>query len=256
VTPQVGVIWEPTMSQYYYVSYSSSAKPTGVSVGNGDPVSDANDALEPEENTNIEAGARVGLFGDRMLLQGAVFQTKKDNAKEFDATGNELARSGDSQEITGAEFGIAGAINDQWSLNATYTYIQAETTDCAPVPPPAGSPPGTLPTPCPNIGREVAFTPKHAASLWSTYNFTGGLAGLEIGGGLTYQDDVFLNVQNTAVSPDYVTFDAFVSYGWDRFRFSVNAYNLTDELYYSQVHGNRVTPAPARTVIATLGVVY
>ena len=47
-----------------------------------------------------------------------------------------------------------------------------------------------------------------------------------------------------------------MSYGWDRFRVSLNGYNLSDETYYAQVHGNRVTPGQGRTFIATLGVVY
>lgn len=253
-TPQVGVIFEPTPSQMWYVSYSSSAKPPGVSVANGDTIAGGatpgavgTQDLEPEENTNFEIGGRMGLFGDRVQLQGAVFQTKKDNAKEEDAGGNVLLRSGDSQEITGLELGIAGAITDQWSMNANYTYLDTETTDCSPTAPALV---------CANTGNRIAFTPEHAASLWTTYNFTGGLAGLEVGGGLTYQDDVFLNVGNNAVAPGYTTLDGLISYGFDRFTISLNAYNLTDELYYAQVHGNRVTPGQGRTFIATLGVIY
>ena len=98
--------------------------------------------------------------------------------------------------------------------------------------------------------------PETAASLWTTYNFTGALLGLEVGGGVTYQDDVFLNVGNTAVAPGYTTLDGLVSYAWDRFRVSLNGYNLSDETYFAQVHGNRVTPGQGRTFIATLGVVY
>lgn len=249
LTPQVGVIFEPAPDMQFYASYSSSAKPSGVSVGNGDTLSTTNDALDPEENTNIEAGMRWGLFDDRLQLQGAVFQTKKENAKEFDVTGTEIARSGDSQEITGVEIGLAGMITDQWSINAGYTWLDPTITDSTT----SYNFRGVTRT---VVGNTVNFTPKNAASVWTTYNFTGVLAGLEIGGGATYQDDVFLNVQNTAIAPSYTSLDGYVSYGWDRFRLSLNGYNLSDELYYSQVHGNRVTPAQGRTFIATLGVVY
>ena len=57
-------------------------------------------------------------------------------------------------------------------------------------------------------------------------------------------------------APGYTTLDGLVSYAWDRFRVSLNGYNLSDETYYAQVHGNRVTPGQGRTFIATLGVVY
>lgn len=246
VTPQVGLIWEPTPAQNYYLSYSTSAKPPGVSTNNGDTLSAANSELDPEKNSNIEFGARLGLFDDRMQLQGAVFRTKKDNAKESDPLGN-IVRSGDSQEITGIEIGVGGTITDQWSINANYTFLDTQTTDCAPTAPA---------TVCANIGNQIAFTPESAASLWTTYNFTGLLEGLEVGGGLTYQDDVFLNASNTAIAPGYTTLDGLISYGWDRFRISLNGYNLSDELYFAQVHGNRLTPGQGRTFVATLGVVY
>jgi len=241
VTPQVGVIYEPTPSQTWYVSYSSSAKPTGVSVGNGDTVNANNSLLDPEENTNIEAGGRISLFGDRLQLQGAVFQTRKENAKLFDQQGGLVDTSGDSQEVTGVEIGIAGAITDDWSINANYTWLDAETT---------------FSETSANVGNRIVFTPENAASLWTTYNFTGGLAGIEIGGGVTHQGEVFLNPANTSTAPSYTALDGFVSYGWDRFRISLNGYNLSDELYFAQVHGNRVTPGQGRTFIATLGVVY
>ncbi len=248
LTPQVGVIWEPAEGQNYYVSYSSSARPPGVSVANGDTIagpaagsSVGTQDLDPEENTNIEAGARIALFDNRLQLQGAIFQTKKENAKEVDPISNTVVSSGDSLELTGVEFGVAGAITDEWSINANITYVDAEITDSTTVA---------------NIGNKTNFVPETAASLWTTYNFTGALLGLEVGGGVTYQDDVFLNTANTAVAPGYTTLDGLVSYSWDRFRVSLNGYNLADETYYAQVHGNRVTPGQGRTFIATLGVVY
>lgn len=248
LTPQVGVIYEPAEGQSYYVSYSSSARPPGVSVANGDTIagpgagsSVGTQDLDPEENTNIEAGARIALFDNRLQLQGAIFQTKKENAKEIDPVSNTVVTSGDSLELTGVEFGVAGAITDEWSINANVTYVNAEITDS---------------TNAAAIGNKTNFVPETAASLWTTYNFTGALLGLEVGGGVTYQDDVFLNVGNTAVAPGYTTLDGLVSYSWDRFRVSLNGYNLSDETYYAQVHGNRVTPGQGRTFIATLGVVY
>lgn len=258
LTPQLGVIFEPAAGQSYYLSYSSSARPPGVSVANGDTIAGpgaggslGTQDLDPEENTNIEAGARIALFDNRLQLQGAIFQTKKDNAKEIDTVLNTIVTSGDSLKLTGLELGVAGAITDEWSVNANFTYVDTEITDSASTFTPIG---GT--TARSVIGNKANFVPETAASLWTTYNFTGALLGLEIGGGVTYQDDVFLNVGNTAVAPGYTTLDGLVSYAWDRFRVSLNGYNLSDETYYAQVHGNRVTPGQGRTFIATLGVVY
>jgi catecholate siderophore receptor len=252
LTPQAAVIWEPSETQHYYVSYSSSAKPPGVSVGNGDTINDLTSQLDPEENENIEAGARIALFGDRLQLQGAVFQMKKENAKLYDENNELEETSGDSQEVSGIELGLAGMITEEWSINANATFLDTETTFCEP-PAPTVANPNPI---CANLGKPIAFTPEQAASLWTTYNFTGALIGLEVGGGVTYQSEVFLNAANSGIAPSYTTLDGLISYGWDRFRLSLNGYNLTDELYFSQVHGNRVTPGQGRTFIATLGVVY
>jgi catecholate siderophore receptor len=271
VTPQLGLIWEPAPNQQWYVNYAQSAKPQGASTNNGDTIAApatpggfSNRDLEPEENTNIEIGGRIGLFDDRFQLQGAVFQTKKDNAKITDVNGDLLVGSGDAQEITGVELGVAGAITDEWSINANVTFLDTEVTDSTPVAAGAALPGGGVCAPVaprttcasPNIGNKIQFTPEQAASLWTSYNFTGPLAGLEVGGGLTYQGKVYLNSANTSEVPSYTTLDGFVSYGWDRYLVTLNGYNLSDELYFAQIHGNRVTPGQGRTFVVTLGVVY
>jgi catecholate siderophore receptor len=271
-TPQFGLIWEPAPNQQWYVNYAESARPQGASTNNGDTIAAptapggvSNKDLEPEVSKNIEIGGRLGLFDDRFQLQGAVFQTKKDNAKFEDAvTGALLVGSGDAVEITGLELGVAGAITDEWSINANVTFLDTEITDSAPLASGVALPGGGVCTPVaprtvctsPNIGNAVQFTPEQAASLWTSYSFNSLLPGLEVGGGLTYQGDVFLNNANSASIDGYTTLDGFVSYGWDRYLVTLNGYNLSDELYFAQIHGNRVTPGQGRTFIVTLGVVY
>lgn len=259
INPRVSVIFEPTMTSSYYASYATSTTPPGITVSNGSTISATTQDLDPEENESIEAGARFQLFDDKVLLQAAIFQVKKNNAKEIDPlSGLYTASSGDSQEVRGIELGLGGAITDEWSFNANYTLLDTETTEAAPLPPSATCAPvaPAVTCPSPNLGKRIAFAPEQAASLWTTYNFTGALAGLEAGLGVTYQSDVALNAANTAFSPGYTSLDALISYGFDRYRISLNAYNLTDELFYSQVHGNRVVPAAGRNFVATLGVVF
>lgn len=271
VTPQIGVMWEPAPGQSWYLNYSQSAKPQGASTNNGDTIAApatpggfSNRDLEPEENTNLELGGRIALFDDRVQLQGAIFQTKKDNAKIQDVNGDLLVGSGDAQDINGVEFGIAGMITDEWSINANATWLDATTSDSTPIAAGTALPQGGVCVPVaprttcnsPNIGNTIVFTPETAANIWTTYNFTGPLLGLEVGGGLTYQGKLYLTPANTSSLGGYTTLDAYASYAWDRFRVSLNGYNLSDELYFAQVYSNRVTPGQGRTFIVTLGVVY
>lgn len=256
-SPRLSLIWEPTPQQSYYVSYSTSATPPGITVSNGSTIRSpgATDSLgqgdlDPEKTKSYEIGAKVSLFSDRVLVQASLFDVKKNNAKEIDPLSGDIISSGDSQEAKGVELGLGGRITDAWSVNVSYAYTDATTTDCSPRTP---APPPNI---CLQAGNQVPFSPKNAASLWTTYDFTGALAGLQVGGGISYQDKVYLDTDNDGVSPGYTTFDGLVSYGFDRYRISLNAYNLTDELYYSQVHGNRVVPAPGRSFVATLGVAF
>ncbi len=247
-SPRISLIWEPTAKQSYYMSYATSATPPGITVSNGSTIRNpgagaslnAGD-LDPEKNTSYEAGAKFSLFGDRALVQASIFDVKKNNAKEIDPLSGDLLSSGDGQEAKGVEIGIGGQITKLWAVNLTYAYTDAKTMD------------STNPD---EIGKQVQFVPKNAASLWTTYDFEGPFAGLEIGGGVIYQDRVFLNSTNTSQAPSFVSLDGLVSYGFDRYRISVNGYNLTDELYFSQVNGNRVVPAQGRSFVATLGVAF
>ena len=56
--------------------------------------------------------------------------------------------------------------------------------------------------------------------------------------------------------PEAITLNAFASYRFDRYRIGLNVYNLTDELNYTQVFGNRAVPAAGRTVIVSFGATF
>ncbi len=261
-SPSLALIWEPSAEMTFYASYATSATPPGITVSNGSTIGAATGGnslsakdLDPEKNTSYEIGAKAEVIEKLLIVQAAIFDVRKNNAKEIDPLSNAIISSGDSQEAKGVELGLAGNITQAWGYNFTYAYTDAKTTD--------SSNPG-------NIGKQVIFVPKNASSLWTTYNFEGALAGLQVGIGATYQDRVLLantgynppagataaTTANFSQAPSYVSFDAMVSYAFDRYRLSINAYNLTDRLYYSQVNGNRVVPAPGRYAIATLGVAF
>ena len=110
--------------------------------------------------------------------------------------------------------------------------------------------------------------PKHAASLFTTYDLGDWVDGLTVGGDVTYQSKLFLGYTARSVSfadratltaaklaeaPESVTLDAFVSYRRGPWRFAVNGYNLADRLNYTQTFGNRATPMAGRTIIFSVG---
>jgi catecholate siderophore receptor len=246
IDPRASIVFEPTPSQTYYFSYGTSTTPPGSFITTQPATFNAaNSTLEPERNRIFEIGARTSLLNDRLGLYGALFHSEKGNATETDPLTGTITQSGDEQRIQGVELGVTGRITPDWTVNANYTYLDSETTKS---------------TTAANRGGRVPYVAEHAASLWSTYEaFRDTPYNLTLGGGVTYRGQAFLNAANTAEVPANFTVDALVSHRFgeqNRWRASVNGYNLTNELNYDGLFGNRVVPAAGRTVLFTLAVTY
>jgi catecholate siderophore receptor len=246
IDPRASLIFEPTPTQTYYFSYSTSTTPPGSFI-NTQPFTftGATSSLDPERNTIYEVGAKFSLFDNRLGIYGALYRIDKGNAFVTDPLVGTITQSGDEQRNQGVEVGLTGQVTRNWSINANYTYMDSETT--------ASNDPE-------NLGKRVAFVPRHAASLWSTYEaFVETPYQLTVGGGITWRSQVFLNASNTAEVPSNFTLDAVVSHSFGerkQWRVGINGYNLTDELNYDSLFGNRATPAAGRTVLFTLAATY
>jgi catecholate siderophore receptor len=239
--------------------------------------------LAPEESEIWEAGAKVHIPRTNLSATASIFDIKKDNALQADpATGFLQAQSGERQEVKGIELGLTGKLTSAWTLSAGYTYLDAQIkesfTNCAVPTSTAGTPTGIV---CPvgvttalpvlntvAVGQQVTFVPKHSATLFTTYDLSNWIDGLQIGGDVMYQSELFLGYNPRSVSftdrstltasriaqaPENVTVDAFVSYRRGAYRFAINGYNLGDRLNYTQTFGNRATPSPGRTIVFSVG---
>lgn len=252
--PKASLVWEPSDEVSVYASYSKAAVPPGNSVSNGSLSAPGTGAvigtsdLEPERTETFDLGAKFSLFGNRLLIQTAVYQINRANAREIDPnTQLYVASSEPKQRLRGFEFGASGTITPDLLVNLNYSYVDAEIREAYTS--------GALDTAA--IGKQVRYVPKHALSFWGSYKpLAGALKGFEAGAGANYQSKVFVNNANTQVTPAYTTFDALLGYSFDRFRLAINGYNLTDKLYYAQVNGNRVVPAAGRSFVASFGVAF
>lgn len=283
-SPRVSVVFEPADDQTFYASWGKAETPQGTSiVGAGTALTVTAKDLEPEESEILEAGAKVGLPGTQLAATLSVFRIKKDNALQVDpATGFLLAQSGERQEVKGVEVGFSGRINSAWTLSGGYSYLDAEIKEafvnCAVPGSTAGTPTNVV---CPvgvtaalpvlntvAVGRQVTSVPKHAATLFTSYDLSDWIPGLTVGGDVAYQSRLYLTYQarsasfadrgtlvanRIAITPESFTINAFASYRTGPYRFSVNVYNLADRLDYTQVFTNRAIPTPGRTVIFSVG---
>ena len=227
-----GVIFQPTISQSYYVSYGTSFNPSleALTLTNGQQ------SLDPEENKSYEAGAKWDLFNGDLSLTSAIFQTDKTNARSqvspgvFELTGDVRVR--------GFEAGAAGRINRNWQVLAGYTYLDARIVK-------ASAADATQ-------GNTLANTPEHSASAWTVYNIG---REWEFGGGLTYMSERFASNNNAVKVPDYVRWDATVAWHQPKYDVRLNLLNLTNRTNYEQLipsDRGRSVPSIDRTALLTV----
>jgi catecholate siderophore receptor len=249
-SPKASVIFEPTESETYYVSWARSFSPPGQFVGNdnnsitdpcttaGDPGCAGYQIPDPEENELWEGGGKWLLLDGKLGLTAAVFRVDKSNQSYTDAVGD-IRQTGDAIRVQGVELGASGQLTDALSVQVAYAYLEGEVRS------------GT------NAGNDAPFIAHDNFSIWSTVEITKfveiGPGKAFVGGGVTYSDEYFTNTANTAYIPSNFTFDAMAAYEFDGWRAAVNGYNLTDELNYDAGFGNRAVPAAGRTVLLTVG---
>lgn len=250
-SPKASVIWEPTANQTYYATWAVSYSDIAGQFISNDNASITNETLEPSRNELYEGGAKISILDGRLGLTAALYQITKDNAQQEDPATGDMVDTGERQRVRGIDLGITGNITKAWTIQFAYSYMDSEILSSA-----------ATSTVVANAykGNEVPFVPENSFSLWTTYDVTSLMptvpGTLLVGGGVTYQEQTFANSANTAIIPEYFTFDALVSYQYENFRFALNGYNLTDELNYTGGFGNRAVVGPGRAFTLTVGATF
>lgn len=168
----------------------------------------------------------------------------KDDATYTDPTTGDPVATGEKHRARGVEIGVTGQVTDAWSVTFAYAYIDTEIVK---------SPTAT------NVGNNIPFASENSLSLWTAYEIVEPFSWdgkLTLGGGFTYSDGYYTNSQNTGWIPENFSLDTFASYEFDKFRVSLNAYNLTDNLNYSSGWGSRAVVAPGRSFVLSAGMTF
>lgn len=231
---RAGVVHKPLPNGSVYAALGTSFNPSAE--GNtGLSLSDSTVLLEPEKSRGYELGTKWDLFGERLSLTAAVFRTEKTNARTPGINpGDPATVLEGEQRVSGFELGVSGQLTDRWSSFFGYTYMESEILES---------------NTAAEVGNELANTPDHSLSLWTTYRLPWGL---ETGGGVQYVGDRFNNTTNTRVAPGYWLFDAMAAWRWNsRFALRLNVNNLADERYIDRVGGGHFIPGASRSVSLT-----
>jgi len=245
---QAGLVFKPAENGSVYLAWATSATPPGNDAGDGlDALTSVIQNLQPQRSKNIELGTKWDVMpGGRLSLTGAIFKSDMNNARVTapDGTTQNVGR----KEVKGVELGFSGKIMPQWSVFGGYTYLHGIVADNGSTN--VGSTANPRYVPSPFNGNVFPTTPRHSATLWTTYAFTKAFTA---GFGMNTMSKVYATVNNNKWAPGYTRFDAMASYALNQdITLQLNLQNLTDKLYFDKVSSPHYAGvAPGRSALLT-----
>lgn len=238
VSTRGGILFKPTATQTYYLSYGTSFNPSAEGVTQ----SAGNFDLDPEENRSYEAGAKWTFMDEALMVNTAAFRIEKTNARTGPNTDQSLEGN---IRVDGAELTVTGQITPDWQMIAGYTFLNSEVRDSLNT---TTVTVGSSTVTVASEGKDFENTPRHSATLWTTYRLT---PEWQFGAGATGASSRFVNSFETAEVDSYVRGDAMVAYLQPGYDIRLNVQNVTDELYYETASQGRATAAMGARYILT-----
>jgi catecholate siderophore receptor len=275
----LGVTLKPLPNASVYVAYATSSNPVGaefdgtsIQYGGLAPVLNGNppQIFGPEENKAIEIGTKWEFF-NTLLVQAALFQTEKENARESRNVAAATATAacpyppgtvgtvsclsaGAAYRIRGIDIGVSGKLTDKWSIFGGLVLMQSEVTKSL-------IPPANPLLYTSNVGLPLANVAHQSFSLLTKYQLTDMW---ELGGQAVYRSEIyggtFLAANQGTSIPSYWRFDAFaeakINQNW-KLKLFVN--NIFDKRYYDALYQSAapfVLEAPGRAAYLVISARY
>jgi catecholate siderophore receptor len=235
-----GLLYQPSETLSFHASYGTSFNTSGDTYQYDDQTKNT----APEGSENVELGGRYEGFGGRLSTRFAAFYSIKKNERNRDPDSAATAAllSG-KRHAAGLELDIAGRITPAWEVFGSYAWTPVARID-------VGAP-GSTDGVGEGAGTRSSLTPRHAGTLWTTYQLT---PALRVGGGLNARSSQTPN-RNPAgiVAPRFVTGDLLAEYALNEaVAFKLNVANVTDKLYADSLYTGHYVPGAARSVQLTM----
>lgn len=225
---RLGGLFKPNEDSTLYFGYSSAFNPSAEGLSLLARRTDLSD-VDPEQTRAYELGYKWNALQNQLSLSAGLFRTEKTNARTAGINPNDPPIILDGKErVDGIELTAAGRLSRQWELFAGYAYMTSELE--------ASNSSAT--------GGDLGLVPHHTFNFWSTYQLPSGFT---LGGGAQYMASVFRNDTSGETVPDYLLFNAMVSYNIsEALTLRLNATNLTDETYIDRIGGGHHIPGQGR----------
>lgn len=219
VTPYAGMVFDITKQLSAYASYTSIFQPqTQRDIGGN--------TLDPIKGKAFEAGLKGEFLDGKLNASASVFHIKQNNLAV--ATTDRLVgigglpetayRASDGATSKGFELEVSGEMAPRWNLAAGYTQYTLKDAD----------------------GTQVnTIFPRKLLRVFTTYRLTGALAGLTLGGGVSWQGRTYTDALNPLGATQrinqgaYALVNLMARYDFnDRLSAQLNIDNLTNKKTY------------------------
>jgi catecholate siderophore receptor len=208
------------------------------------------DTAAPEENESYELGSKWGFLNQRLMLEGALFRTEKDNARETDPSNSNNIVAAGNQLVKGVQFSLIGRLPKGLDMVAGYAYLDSAVIYSK-----------FFPT---AVGYPLANVPKQTFNLFVTHRLPwrldGGLGGNYVGSRtasstVPYVPTGFAPNPNgrgyvvTSVAmkqvPGYWVFSAMLKRPiTEKLELQANVNNLLNRFYIDLPHPSHLIPGP------------
>lgn len=256
---RLGLVYKPVEAVSLYAAFGNSMTPSQNAVNGACTSATCN--VDPETAKNYEIGAKAEFMDGRLLLSAAAFRNERDKYKVASNDPIVPAQQLDGRSrVDGVALSAVGKITRKWSITANYMYLDGEliqsVSDFCLANPGAAGCNNSAANPDPGAGAELANTPHHSGSLFTTYELP---FGLRVGYSLTYQGSFAFALPTLAAptvykSDSYWLHGAYVAYDFTRtLSAQLNVKNFTDADYYTRIRNNGwATPGDARSAVLTI----
>jgi len=243
LSPRAGLVFKPFEALSLYGNYSLAYLPrSGEQLAS---LSATNTALDPEEFTNYEIGAKWDIRPD-LAVTLAVYRLDRSNVAILDpsptnTTDALILQSGKSQRVEGVEIEVSGNITEAWSVMGGYAWQDGELTQDI----------RTSRTSVLRKGTKLASLPEQTFSLWNRYDFSPAWG---VGLGAVYRDSIFASTSNAVTLKSYTRYDAAVFFTVnENIEMQLNVENLFDKKYFVAAHSdNNITPGSPRAAYLSM----
>jgi outer membrane receptor for ferric coprogen and ferric-rhodotorulic acid len=213
-SPYLGAVWSVTDTTNVYASYSDIFRPQNE-------LNEQGGFLGPSKGENFEVGVKKTWLGGNLMSAFALYQAEQSNYAEW--AGEDLANGlawyrGVDIKTQGLEVDVTGRMNDVWTLQAGYTFLDVKD---------AGN------------GDERTYLPAHKITLLSEIDVQ-AVPGLTLAASLRWQDEVHYTSENTGTrvsQPAYAVLGFSAAYDFnENLALAFNLENVTDEKYLNSLY--------------------